>query len=88
MAITGTYEFNGVSVSTAIASVELIWLRGTYEMTLQVSIYANQAQREALATLASYSYTIPYDPAAGDVYAQCYTYLLTLPEYAGWIEIP
>jgi hypothetical protein len=84
MALTGTYDFNGVSVSTAIASADFIVLRGTYEMTFQASIYANQAQREALATLASYAYTIPYAPAAGDVYAQCYSYLLTLPEYAGW----
>jgi hypothetical protein len=88
VAITGTYEFNGISVSTAIASVDFIWFRGAYEMTCRVSVYANPAQREALAPLASPTYTIPYDPAAGDVYAQCYTHLLTLPEYSGWTEIP
>ena len=88
MAITGTYEFNGLAVPTAIALVEYIWFRSPYEMTFQVPIYVNEAQRDAGSPLASYSYTTLYDPAEGDVYSQCYTYLLTLPEYAGWSEIP
>ena len=80
MAITGTYDFNGIAVPTAVALVEYIWFRTPYEMTFQV-------QRAAGSPLASCSYMTPYDPAAGDVYQQCYTYLLTLPEYDGWTVV-
>jgi len=88
MALQGDYTFNGVPVTGAIAAVEFIWFRRSYEMTFQVSIYANEAQREAGASFASTTYALSYDPGAGDVYAQCYTHLLTLPEYSGWTEIP
>jgi hypothetical protein len=57
-------------------------------MTFQVPIYASQAHREAANSLASTTYAIPYDPAAGDIYVQCYDYLLTLPEYSGWTITP
>jgi hypothetical protein len=88
MALQGDYTFNGIPVAGAIAVVEYIWFRRPYEMTFQVPIYANQAQREAANPLASTTYAIPYVPAEGDVYQQCYDYLLTLPEYAGWTVTP
>lgn len=88
MVLQGDYTFNGVPVAGAIASVDYIWFRRPYEMTFQVPIYASQAHREAANSLASTTYAIPYAPAAGDIYGQCYTYLLTLPEYSGWTATP
>ena len=88
MALQGDYTFNGIPVAGAIAAVSYLWFRRPYEMTFQVPIYADAAQQEANNMLASTTYAIPYVPADGDVYIQCYDYLLTLPEYAGWTLIP
>ena len=88
MFIQGNYNFSGIEISDAIGYVVNLRFRDHTEMFFQLPIYATAAQVEASQPLAVASYFCPYDPAAGGVYAQCYTYLLTLPEYDGWVEIP
>ena len=91
MAIQGTYVFSGISVPGAIAAVQIITLRAITEPTQMISIvdlFAGQAERVQNNPFSSQSYTQVYDPSGGDAFQQVYTYLLTLPEYDGWIEIP
>ena len=87
MSIQGNYNFNGIVVP-AIGVVANIRFLSPVSMGFQVPVYANQAQVDAEQPFDAPNYQCAYDANGGDVYAQCYTYLLTLPEYAGWSEIP
>lgn len=88
MAIQGDYNFNGIPVTGAIGVVMGLQVRSRSEMFFQLPIYANEAQYSASQPLAAPSYFCGYDPEGGDVFAQATTYLLTLPDYAGWAVIP
>ncbi len=87
MAITGTYEYNGISVAGAIAEVNFIQFREPQNpsvASIVVSVFANAAQYAAGLSFTQNGYSLAYDETGGDVWSQCYDYLDSLPEYANW----
>lgn len=91
MAITGTYEYYGISVVGAIAEVNFIQFREPANPSVAVftvGVFANAEQYAAGSSFTQNGYSFAYDETGGDVWSQCYIYLLTLPEYVGWVEIP
>lgn len=87
MAITGTYEYNGIPVVGAVAEVNFIQFRepaNPTAATFTVGVFANAAQYAAGSNFTQNSYSFVYDETGGDVWGQCYDYLDSLPEYAGW----
>ena len=90
MAITGTYEFNGVPVAGAIAQVDFVQFRepaAPAVATFSARVYASAEQFAAGSAFVGNSYSFSYD-ATAEVFAAAEGNLLSLPEFAGWSVLP
>lgn len=90
MAITGTYEFNGVPVAGAIAQVDFVQFRepaAPTTATFSSRVYASAEQFAAGSAFAGNSYSFAYE-ANGEVFTAAEAHLLTLPEFSGWSVLP
>lgn len=91
MAITGNFNYNGISVPDAIGQITFIQFRDATQpasTTFSLSLYANPQMLESNNSFTQGAFAFDCDLLADDIWSQCYAYLLNLPEFAGWTSYP
>lgn len=71
---------SGVTVTDAIHKVINAQLDSEGRASFQMGVYVNSTIKSPVEVRG---YGFDSNPAGGDLFAQCYAYALTLPEYAG-----